>query len=129
MSDFKYIFREMRPTGSRVICNPAPMDTDEDFICLIEDSAAAVERAKNKLLSLGFKQEGMPEFYTGNNSGEFRSWRRGETNLIITKHPGFFKLFLTATELARRFNLQKKADRIALFQAVLYGVSAYDLEV
>ena len=29
--------------------------------------------------------------------------------------------FMVATRLAKRFNLQAKADRVALFQAVLYG--------
>lgn len=110
-------------TGSRVICDPAPTDTDEDWICLAID----YDRAIVGLEANGFKSEGKPEFYTGNNRGNFRSLRRGEINLILTDQIDFFNLFVSATELARRFNLVKKADRIALFQVVLYGVEAHNI--
>lgn len=111
-------------TGSRAICDPPPFDTDEDWVCFApdyEDSIAALE-------AQGFKSEGNPEFYTGNNRGNFRSLRRGVVNLILTDQQEFFDLFVSATELARRFNLQEKADRIALFQVVLYGVEAHNLQ-
>lgn len=111
-------------TGSRVICDPAPVDTDEDWVCFqphYDDAIKALEAD-------GFKSEGLPEFYTGNNRGSFRSLRKGVLNLILTDDKEFFDLFVSATELARRFNLQEKADRIALFQVVLYGVEAHNLE-
>ena len=110
------------PVGSRVTCDPAPTDTDEDWLVLVRD--VPVE----KLQEAGFSQEGSPEFYTGNDAGGFRSWRKGEINLITTQSYEFFRLFLTATYLAQRFNLLRKQDRIALFQAVLYGVEVHNLE-
>lgn len=54
--------------------------------------------------------------------------RRGNINVIVTPEMEFFDRFMAATELARRFNLMEKVDRIALFQAVLYGVKAQNLE-
>ena len=116
------VLANAEPVGSRVTCDPAPTDTDEDWLGLVRE--VPVE----KLQEAGFSQEGSPEFYTGNDAGGFRSWRKGEINLITTQSDEFFRLFLTATYLAKRFNLLRKQDRIALFQAVLYGVEVHNLE-
>lgn len=110
------------PVGSRVTCDPPPQDTDEDWLCLVRDDPA------QRMIGAGFTQDGLPEFYTGNDNGGFRSWRRGDINIVITQDEAFARKFLAATELARRFNLLAKADRIALFQAVLYGVGAENLQ-
>ena len=109
--------------GSRVTCNPPPQDTDEDY--LVFDHAGIVIA---HLEGQGFDSEGEPEFYTGNDAGQFRSMRRGNVNVIVTPYMEFFDRFIAATELARRFNLMAKVDRITLFQAVLYGVNAHNLE-
>ena len=112
------------PAGSQYTCNPPPdmATSDEDWLVHTWTDAAAL------LIEAGFTQQGQPEFYTGNEDGGFKSWRRGEVNLIITQDLAFFNKFRTATELARRFNLLEKQDRIALFQAVLYGVGVESLE-
>lgn len=116
------VLRDVQPVGSRITCDPAPVDTDEDWLVLVTD--VPEERMKQ----MGFGQDGSPEFYTGNDAGGFRSWRKGDLNVITTQSDEFFQLFLTATYLAKRFNLQRKEDRIALFQAVLYGVKIQNLE-
>lgn len=110
------------PTGSRVICDPAPIDTDEDWVALVGADPCA------RMAEAGFKQDGSPEFYTGNDNGGFRSWRKGDLNIITTESKEFFYLFETATLLAKRFNLRQKSDRIALFQAVLYSVRWENLQ-
>jgi hypothetical protein len=120
--DWAQIVTHFSLTGSRYICTPPVLDTDEDFIVLMRKKDAAM------LSDMGFKQDGSPEFYTGNDNGGFRSYRRGSENLIVTSDHEFFDKFVCATELAKRFNLTSKADRIALFQAVLYGVKADNLE-
>lgn len=102
--------------GSRVSCDPPPVDTDEDWLVLINRDP------KDALRAAGFRQDGNPDFYTGTDKGSFRSWRRGDVNIVTTPDVHFYDLFITATMLAKRFNLMKKPDRIALFQAVLYGV-------
>jgi hypothetical protein len=120
--------------GSRVTCSPAPTDTDDDWLVLLKPVAKGVKDYGPEdapiaaLRAIGFEMDRRTPFYTGNDAGGFRSWRRGEVNIIVTRDPAFYELFLTATELARRFNLLEKADRIALFQAVLYGVSVHNLE-
>lgn len=112
------------PVGSRVTCDPAPTDTDEDFLAHVFNH----DRFAEKMAAEGFTTEGKPGFYTGNNNGGFISYRKGAVNIIATEEEEFFNLFMTATELAKRFNLLEKADRIALFQAILYGVKADNLE-
>ena len=114
---------KIAPVGSRVTCDPPPEDTDEDYLILSNSPAeTGASLEKN-----GFKQDGSPEFYTGNDNGGFRSYRRGNLNVIVTGSTEFFELFMTATALAKRFNLLAKDDRIALFQAILYGVHAHNL--
>lgn len=116
MSDWQSLFSEWTPVGSRVTCLPPPQNTDEDFLIL-----SAADRSED-LERLGFECAGTPGFYTGNDAGQFRSWRRDDVNLILTPDPDFYHRFRVATALARRLNLLEKADRIALFQVVLYGV-------
>jgi hypothetical protein len=124
----------MQPVGSRVTCDPAPIDTDEDYLLLVD---AVYEGGK--LIKDGFKRLDELEFYLHTHGwkmggslptdmvtqippeARFCSWTLDEINLIITCSPEFFRRHLAATALAKRLNLLVKADRIALFQAVLYG--------
>lgn len=112
--------------GSRITCNPAPSDTDEDW--LVYEDMFIGDPFTDKLTQAGFTLEGAPRFYTGSDRGGFRSWRRGNLNIITTRDKEFFDKFLRATALAKRFNLMEKRDRIALFQVVLYDVNPENLE-
>ena len=98
--------------GSRVTCNPPPMDTDEDHLVLVDDALKAVAT----LTDFGFEFD--REKYSGMGPLGFVSLRFGELNYIVTEDKDFFTTFLSATALAKRFNLLKKEDRIALFDAV-----------
>lgn len=98
-----------RPTGSTVICDPPPDGTDVDFVVL--------EKTK---LGLGLEWQCGTE-YNNEYPPQFRSYRRGNVNLIVTGDEEFYNRFIAATHVAKRLNLLKKVDRIALFQAVLYG--------
>ena len=115
---------EISPTGSREICTPAPTNTDEDYIAFTSDN----EVTQQNLMDNGWIVEGKPDFYTGKDAGQFQSYRKGSLNLIVTPEYAFYRLFVSATHLAKRFNLLKKADRIALFQVVLYNVDPFHLE-
>jgi len=114
--------------GSRVTCNPPPKDTDQDvlvfihggkaeeFVGLMEDAGFVVELGDGyaaDALNVGLK-------------GRFQSYRHGNVNLIVTIDEKFYKRFVAATTVAKRFNLLSKDDRIALFQAVLYGNECED---
>ena len=117
----------MQPAGSRVTCNPAPTGTDEDWVCLAPRQArswAADKDWKTALFLAGYEQGGSAVPDDGNRLPEdqrFLSFTKGDINLIVTESPEFFRRFLAATDVAKHLNLLDKADRIRLFQAVLYG--------
>lgn len=112
----------VEPVGSRVTCNPAPTDTDADFLCLV--TPAAMPRVVVDLDEAGFALGGsiiLDDMNYTPPEDRFGSWKKGEVNVILTSSPIFFRRFLAATAVAKRLNLLDKADRVALFQAVLYG--------
>jgi len=108
--------RTCAAVGSRVTCNPPPMDTDRDILVLVNDWRAAGEACAR----LGF-------FTSGSQIGreaqemDFVSVKRDELNLLLTDRDEFYDLFIAASSVAKRLNVMDKMDRIALFQAVLYG--------
>jgi len=109
------------PVGSRVTCDPAPNDTDIDYLIQVEDLGKFIQLMQEE----GFERGGselVDEYeFTGNPDQEFQSFKRGNLNLIATPSDLFYDRFLAASSVAKRLNLLDKADRIALFQAVLYG--------
>lgn len=111
--------------GSRVTCNPPPVDTDQDVLVLI---APEQGHLFGELLSSGFDIDGSavrdPSDHLAGD-GTFQSFSKGDLNLIITQDPLFAQRFLAATSVAKKLNLLDKADRIDLFQAVLYGNSVF----
>ena len=110
------------PTGSRFICDPPVMDTDDDWIILVED----LEYAKYKASRLDWIYSGAGYYREGNEEpelGPFVSMRHteGNSNYIFTEDAEFYDRYVAATLLAKKYNLLNKADRIQLFHAVLYG--------
>lgn len=108
--------RAFQMTGSRYICDPPPVDTDEDYIVLMS------KRTPIALDDAGFVQTTDPTFYAG--CPDFFAWRGGIFNIICVDSPDMYARWVKATELAKKCNLLEKAERIALFQAILYGDSA-----
>jgi len=108
------------PVGSRVTCSPPPMDTDEDFLLLVDDMKVAVKNLKE----MGFSSQMTPEQedeYEGLqrvSGSRFKSLRFGITNYIITDSYFFFERFLTATHICKTLNLMVKDQRIMVFNGV-----------
>lgn len=111
--------KAVAPTGSRFICTPAPTNTDEDWIILVENVDLFDASARSEGWSAPQKMHDAEKYPEG-----FDSYRKDEVNLIVTSSENFYRRFGAATYVARRLNLLVKADRIALFQAVLYGNKA-----
>lgn len=116
---------EPKAVGSRVTCSPPPLDTDQDWLayCCLENSPDAIQFA---LVADGWAKGGsFPSDLQrrASRTSTFISYRKGENNLIVTSDLSFYRRFLAATSVAKRLNLMHKEDRIALFQAVLYGNS------
>jgi len=116
---------EWHEVGSRATCNPPVMDTDRDYLCLVIDLNEFVTAADAELgcdiVSGIIKNDNSATASASRYPRDFTSIRAGEFNLIATDRREFFNRFMAATRLAKRFNLLAKDDRIALFQAVLYG--------
>ena len=101
-------------TGSQVICNPIPLDADEDHVVFTKRLWAAVRYLEDR------------EYIAEGSMAEeecrgFVSMRKEKVNLILTQDLTFFSRFVHATDEARAQNLLEKKDRIALFQRFLYS--------
>lgn len=109
--------------GSSVTCNPVPHGCDYDYLLLLPSHIAdafCAHMAANGFdieLGIGYAANVLKDELA---SDAFNSFRCDDVNFIVTCSADFYEKFIVATELAKRFNLLKKADRIALFQGVLY---------
>jgi len=100
-------------TGSSVICDPPVLDTDFDYVILVPLGSYEVD---NLLENNGFKTN-----YADYDMMEFRSWKQGQLNYIITDHIEWYEKMELATKLAKKLNLREKQQRIGLFDYVMYG--------
>lgn len=116
---FKYCTNVM-PVGSRATCIPIPTDTDEDWLILIKPNN--IVDTHGTLIDAGFELGGsiMMDDKESQSEIAFRSYTRGELNLIVTEKDDFYIKFLKATAISTKLNLLDKKDRIMLFQAILY---------
>lgn len=129
-------YTEILHTGSRVICDPPPKDTDDDYLMLTWEGAldALVEKlTKTDKYVLGGSmyynsneaitiQDWSNGFEGINYNKVFRSYKKGDVNIIVTLDPHYFKLFTRATGLAKKLNLLKKEDKVALFETIVRDV-------
>jgi len=105
---------KMEYVGSRITCNPAPTDTDEDVLLLTDDLSMLIADC----IEVGFTRDGD----TGTSYPEgFVSLRNGTMNFIVTDDEEFYKKFMLATHVCKSLNLMEKNNRITVFQAILYG--------
>lgn len=120
MDDIRAAAIRFEPVGSRVTCNPAPTDTDEDFLVLIDENDFG--GFYRMLMEGGYELGGSVPLNEVNVDPDerFSSFTLGTTNLIVTSSELFFDRFMQATAEAKAKNLLVKADRIALFQSILY---------
>jgi hypothetical protein len=112
----------LEPVGSRVTCDPPPPSGDEDYLVL---QTLETQKALSDILNdYSFERVGS-EIQDDVNEHppeeRFTSYKYGDVDLIVTASSVFFDRFIAATSVAKRLNLLDKGDRIALFQAVLYG--------
>lgn len=120
MDDIRALVIRFEPVGSRITCDPAPMDTDEDFLVLIDEQRFGEFYAY--VIGSGYELGGSVPLNEVNVDPDerFSSFTLGTTNLIATSSELFFDRFMQATADAKALNLLVKSDRIALFQSILY---------
>lgn len=117
------------PVGSRVTCDPAPTDTDRDWLVLVQKDQ---ENALWQFLSENQWEIGGSLPDDENNTpvdDRFYSFTKGVENVIVTSSELFHRRFIAATSVAKVLNLLEKKHRIALFQAVLYANKANPWEI
>jgi hypothetical protein len=118
----KKIVDEWELVGSRVTCNPAPQDTDQDILCLLEEGKTLKDFED---IVSEFEDECFPDYYDhdGIDLNDFGSYKNEDhtINYIVTTRKEFYDRFMVATRVARDFNLLEKHQRKQLFQAVLYS--------
>ena len=102
------------PVGSRVTCNPPPIDTDCDWLVLDDQYQGVREML---LYESDFMESDEDEYA---QMEDFCSLRKGEHNVIICYDKGFYNSFLKATDRAKELNLLDKKDRVKLFNNIMY---------
>ena len=115
-------------TGSRVICDPPVMNTDDDYLLLIHpvrqweirgDLANDGYFGGGSLVAEGLRPLSIkPDYSERWNGSTYRSYKKGNINIILTCDPDYFENFRCSTLLAKKLNLRNKADRVALFEAI-----------
>ena len=112
----------VEPYGSRIVCNPAPTDTDEDWIVLAQN--LYVDRT---LVKLGFCRSDWEYSHEAHGQPIHAYRGNGNLNIVVTTDREFFRRTMEATRLARRFNLLDKSDRVALHEVVVDQIHTYIL--
>jgi len=98
-------------TGSRIICDPAPTDTDRDIALLVRDVSAAA----GSLFEYGWCVPDTLQDYDGEYEN-FVTMRRVDDNIMLFGDPVEFGAVLAATCIAMRKNLLEKSERYELFK-------------
>ena len=120
MIPFPYL--SAHQTGSRYTVMPAVLDTDEDWLVLVEDLKATAKEMDDDFV-LNPWSPCLPQEYNSEaeTSWRFRAWRRGEVNLIVTDDRTMYLRSVAATLLAAKLNLKTKEERVELFRAIKFG--------
>lgn len=102
---------EWHPVGSRITCNPPPTDTDQDILCLVHPKQ---QMFYDELTANKWELEG--EY---GNIVDFDSYRKEDTNLIVTEDEEWFRKFMQAHEFCKEQNLLTKEARIKAFDRLM----------
>lgn len=132
-SSYSYAVKHCMQSGSRVICDPPVMDTDVDYLVLVDDLDVAgaffhaydwhnclenwldkEDKDKGAMDASGYAVE----LECG---ARFQAWRQGEVNVILTDDETLHMRSVAATLLAKQLNLQSKEERIKLFRCIKFG--------
>lgn len=100
-------------TGSSVICNPPVLDTDFDYVILVKYDSYELDTL--------LEQQGFKTNYADYDIEDFRSYKQGQINYILTDNIEWFEKMRVATNLAKKLNLLDKQQRINLFDYVMFG--------
>ena len=100
-------------TGSSYICDPPVLDTDWDYLLLVE----YIDNAHADLLYRGFDYTSLE--YEEMPGEHFRTYRKDQYNLIVTTSTQWYVRFCAATEYCKTKNVLNKETRIMFFNLIL----------
>lgn len=112
------------PCGSKFVCDPPVVTTDEDYLVWSSVKLDEYLRAAGFVDDAGLQQapgSSRPTWGESDPDLRFTSWKKGDINLIVTESEEFALKHECATRLCQKFNVLGKQDRIAVYQAILYG--------
>ena len=96
--------------GSSYICNPAPTNTDIDYLILCKDVNVTID-----ILVGAFRFTPDSVLY---GDTKFISLKRTYLNklynIILTDNRDFYDSFIFATDLSKQLNILNKADRVKI---------------
>jgi len=121
LSEYSHISVAVIPTGSRYNCSPPVRNTDEDYLIYPSGSFGTFLKF---LMDIGYKEAVDRNTTSLPKSGcaaDFRSFKKGKINLIVTHSSAYFNNHRTAGYVCKKLNLLDKEDRILVYEAVLYG--------
>ena len=109
------------PFGSWVMCNPAPIDADEDWLVLVKPGYAP--ELKKLLEKRNFYPLGAP--YSDANMLVYRRVtrlvHRKQIDIAVFDNKILYTLNKLATEICAEMNLLDRAARVAVFDSVVRG--------
>lgn len=103
-------------SGSQVICNPPPENSDHDYF-VKRLYGAGFPNVILRLLGFTHDLERSDGSHYAYDEKKFSSWRNGNINIIVADPDTFISTW-RATQLAKERNLLDKKERIALFERV-----------
>jgi|TARA_Y100000310_G_scaffold161131_1_gene161055 hypothetical protein len=105
--------------GSRFICNPMPLDTDLDILVLTTTSQEMVRAFMDEN---GYNWLGDESYTT--LRGKFDVFEKGDVQYIVTWSEEFYECFRIAAAVAKKLNMTKKHERVALHDMILHREDA-----
>lgn len=112
------------PTGSKYICNPPVLNTDEDYLVLVEDFNSTYFSLESSewedCLPLD-TEEGAANYRDEKEYGIlWHSFRKDNLNIIFTADKNWYFACVAATELCKSWNILEKDKRIRIFRNLKY---------
>lgn len=107
-------------TGSQYICDSAPENSDWDYLLEVSSIKSEVASIASFLVGRGFSIDA-GEHYQEAIQNTFMSFKKDKLNFLLSNNSDWCTKHRIATKLCKRLKLNNKEDRVATFQAILYG--------
>lgn len=95
--------------GSRHVCTPPVMHTDEDWAVLDNSGAVATYMQNNGWIVGGSYRQ----------VSAFTSYKKGDQNVIIMKTKNIYDKYKTATDIVKSLNIRDKKKRIDMYNRIV----------